>query len=220
MHNARGQVDTFGRRTFTIGRGMRRVGSRGEDGMSDQSSAGKTPARWFVRGDIDGFFGLALDNLIQVLVILTLCTYVLGFSPEITYGRMLPGIAVSLVVGNLFYAWQAKKLADRTGRSDVCALPYGINTVSLFAFVILVMIPVKIGAERNGIPTAAPASSQPSAPESSKAEAPGPSPGCVAGPRGPPCYRRLRASRSRSSRRASCSEPLRPPSSRSFPWAQ
>lgn len=121
--------------------------------MSDQSSAVGKPARWFVRGDIDGFFGLALDNLIQVLVILTLCTYVLGFSPEITYGRMLPGIAVSLLVGNLFYAWQAKKLADKTGRNDVCALPYGINTVSLFAFVILVMIPVKLGAEKAGAST-------------------------------------------------------------------
>ncbi|MFW5739363.1 MAG: NCS2 family permease [Myxococcota bacterium] len=118
--------------------------------MSDQASAGKSPARWFVRGDIDGFFGLALDNLIQVLVILTLCTFVLGFSSEITYGRMLPGIAVSLLVGNLFYAWQAKKLADRTGRRDVCALPYGINTVSLFAFVLLVMLPVKLGAEKAG----------------------------------------------------------------------
>jgi hypothetical protein len=27
-------------------------------------------ARWFVRGDLDGFFGLALDNLIQLLVML------------------------------------------------------------------------------------------------------------------------------------------------------
>lgn len=25
--------------------------------------------RWFVRGDIDGFFGLALDNLVQILLI-------------------------------------------------------------------------------------------------------------------------------------------------------
>jgi len=25
--------------------------------------------RWFVRGDIDGFFGLALDNLVQLLVL-------------------------------------------------------------------------------------------------------------------------------------------------------
>ena len=118
--------------------------------MSEGTSTGNAPARWLVRGDIDGFFGLALDNLIQVLVILTLCTYVLGFSPEITYGRMLPGIAVSLIVGNLFYAWQAKKLADRTGRNDVCALPYGINTVSLFAFVVLVMIPVKLAASKAG----------------------------------------------------------------------
>ena len=31
-------------------------------------------ARWFVRGDIDGFFGLALDNLIQLLVIGSLAT--------------------------------------------------------------------------------------------------------------------------------------------------
>ena len=35
---------------------------------------------------------------------------------------------------------QAKRLAERTGRSDVCALPYGINTVSLFAHVFLVML--------------------------------------------------------------------------------
>ena len=25
--------------------------------------------RWFVRGDLDGFFGLALDNLVQLLLI-------------------------------------------------------------------------------------------------------------------------------------------------------
>ena len=34
--------------------------------------------RWFVRGDIDGFFGLALDNLVQLLLINTLCRFVLG----------------------------------------------------------------------------------------------------------------------------------------------
>ncbi len=27
---------------------------------------------WFVRGDLDGFFGLAVDNLIQFLLILDL----------------------------------------------------------------------------------------------------------------------------------------------------
>lgn len=106
---------------------------------------------WLVAGDIDGFFGLALDNLVQLLIIVGLCQGVLGFSGELVYGRILPGVAVSLLVGNLYYAWQAKQLAGREGRADVCALPYGINTVSLFAFVFLVMLPAKLAAQAQGV---------------------------------------------------------------------
>src|SRR5690349_11084801 len=111
--------------------------------------------RLFVRGDIDGFFGLALDNLVQLLLINSLCKFVLGFPDELLYGRILPGAAVSLLVGNLFYARQAMELARATGRTDVCALPYGINTVSLFAYVFLVMLPTKIAAESAGLPNPA-----------------------------------------------------------------
>src|SRR3954452_13441565 len=106
--------------------------------------------RWFVRGDIDGFFGLALDNLVQLLLIDTLCRFVLGFPPDLVYGRVLPGAAISILVGNIFYAFQAKKLAERTGRTDICALPYGINTVSLIAHVFLVMLPAKALATAAG----------------------------------------------------------------------
>ena len=80
----------------------------------------------------------------------TLCQFVLGFPPELIYGRVLPGAAVSILVGNLFYSFQAKKLAERTGRTDVCALPYGINTVSLIGHVFLVMLPAKVLATRAG----------------------------------------------------------------------
>src|SRR5712692_1815711 len=106
--------------------------------------------RWMSRGDVDGFFGLALDNLVQLLLIDTLCRFVLGFPPKLVYGRVLPVAAVSILVGNLAYAYQAKQLAERTGRSDVCALPYGINTVSLFAHVFLIMAPAKALAMRAG----------------------------------------------------------------------
>lgn len=106
--------------------------------------------RWFVRSDLDGFFGLALDNLVQLLLIDSLCRLVLGFPPELVYGRVLPGAAVSLLVGNLFYAWQAVRLGRREGRADVCALPYGINTVSLFGYVFLVMLPAKMASEAAG----------------------------------------------------------------------
>jgi AGZA family xanthine/uracil permease-like MFS transporter len=121
--------------------------------MSDSSgaqSAGR-PQPWFVSSDIDGFFGLAIDNLIQFLLILSLCTAVLGFQLELLLDTVLPGAAVSVLLGNLFYAWQAQKLSARTGRRDVTALPYGINTVSLFAYVFLVMLPVKLEALAQGM---------------------------------------------------------------------
>ena len=69
------------------------------------------PVRRMVPGDVDGFFGLALDNLVQLLLIDSLCRFVLGFPPELVYGHVLPGAAVSILVGNLFYAWQAHRLA-------------------------------------------------------------------------------------------------------------
>ncbi|KAF0091096.1 MAG: pbuG, partial [Hyphomonadaceae bacterium] len=106
--------------------------------------------KWFVRADIDGFFGLALDNLVQLLVIVGLCSHVLGFSDDLIYRHILPGAAVSLLVGNLYYAYQAKQLAALTGRDDICALPYGINTVSLFAHIFLVMLPAKMVAVAAG----------------------------------------------------------------------
>ncbi|MFO0582642.1 MAG: hypothetical protein U0229_10235 [Anaeromyxobacter sp.] len=123
-------------------------------------SATTTRPPLLVRGDLDGFFGLALDNLVQLLLVDALCRGVLGFPAALVYGRILPGAAVSILLGNLFYAWQARRLAARTGRADVCALPYGINTVSLFGHVFLVMLPAKLAAEAAGHPDPATAAWQ------------------------------------------------------------
>jgi len=122
---------------------------------------------WFVRGDIDGFFGLALDNLIQVLLLTTLCQQVLGFDASLVYGRILPGVGISLVVGNLYYAHQARRLQQTSQRVDVCALPYGINTVTLIGFVFLVMLPMKLLALSRG------ASAAQARPPSKQAAGPG-----------------------------------------------
>ncbi len=97
---------------------------------------------WFVRSDLDGFFGLFIDNLLQLMLIAVLCKVVSGLPSELITGRILPGAAVSILIGNLFYAWQARQLMQRTGRDDVTALPFGINTPSLFAFILLIMGPV------------------------------------------------------------------------------
>ncbi|MCB4757685.1 MAG: NCS2 family permease [Elusimicrobia bacterium] len=97
---------------------------------------------WLAHGDVDGFFGLFIDNLMQLMLITVLCRYACGFPAAFITRRILPGAAFSILAGNLFYSWQARRLAQRTSRSDVTALPFGINTVSLLAFIYLVMGPV------------------------------------------------------------------------------
>ena len=96
----------------------------------------------WVRGDLDGFFGLMVDNLVQVLTIVVLCNAACGISLELITTRILPGVAISLLIGNLFYGLQAHWVARKTGNPDCTALPYGINTPSVFAFALFVMAPV------------------------------------------------------------------------------
>ncbi|MEI7720488.1 MAG: NCS2 family permease, partial [Verrucomicrobiota bacterium] len=100
------------------------------------------PLRWFVRGDLDGLVGLFIDNLLLLFLILSLVPPVCGIPVEIVVSHILPAAALSILVGNLFYAWQGRRLALRTGRTDVTSLPFGINTVSLMAYLFLIMGPL------------------------------------------------------------------------------
>ncbi len=97
--------------------------------------------KW-VAGDLDGFFALFIDNLLQLMLVAVLCEQVCGLPASLITHRILPGAALSILGGNLFYSWQAMRLAKTTNRSDVTALPYGINTLSLLAFIFLIMGPL------------------------------------------------------------------------------
>ena len=111
--------------------------------MESRLAARRLP--FFVKGDLDGLFGLFVDNLVQLLLIVSLCSTLCGMRQEesyLIYKFILPGAAVSILIGNLFYAWQARRLAAQSGRRDVTALPYGINTPSLLVYIFFVMLPV------------------------------------------------------------------------------
>lgn len=107
----------------------------------------------FCRGDLDGFFGLFVDNLVQFLTAVALLGLTCGMPPDspLLLKYIFPGAAVSLLAGNLFYAWQSHRLAKREGRSDVTALPYGINTPSLLVFIFFVMAPAYRAAVDRGL---------------------------------------------------------------------
>jgi AGZA family xanthine/uracil permease-like MFS transporter len=69
---------------------------------------------------------------------------VFGFPADLVLGRMLPGTALGVLVGDLAYTVMAVRLARRTGRDDVTAMPFGIDTPTLFAMVFGVLGPVKL----------------------------------------------------------------------------
>jgi adenine/guanine/hypoxanthine permease len=96
---------------------------------------------WFTSGDVDGFFGLFFSGFPDLLLIVGLAP-VCGFTADFVTARVLPGVAMSVLAGNLFYAWQARQLAAKTGRADVTAIPFGVNTPTIFAYVFLIMGPV------------------------------------------------------------------------------
>ncbi|WP_269525158.1 hypothetical protein [Coraliomargarita parva] len=107
--------------------------------------------KWFVKGDLDGFFALGLNNFINFLLIISLSTSVLGFSIEMIAERVLPAMALGLLFGNAFYAWQARQLGLKQGRNDVTAMPYGINLLPLFFFTFYVMLPAQQIALSKGL---------------------------------------------------------------------
>lgn len=53
---------------------------------------------------------------------------------RVVWGKIVPGVGLTLIVGNMYYTWQAIRLTKRWGR-PYTAQPYGLNTPAAFAFV-------------------------------------------------------------------------------------
>ena len=100
--------------------------------------------RWYAPGDWNAFFGLALDNLTQLVILSGLLIGVFGFPPHLVLGAMIPGTALGVLVGDLAYTWLAVRLMRATGRTDVTAMPFGIDTPSLFGVVFGVLGPAML----------------------------------------------------------------------------
>lgn len=75
-----------------------------------------------------------LDNMTQLVMLSSILIGVFGFPKELVLYKMIPGSAMGVLAGNLIYTGMAMRLARKTGRSDVTAMPLGIDTPSLFAF--------------------------------------------------------------------------------------
>lgn len=107
------------------------------------------PKLW-VAGDLNGFFGLCTNSITNSLVAIALMQFVIGFPKEILFGRLVPGMVLSLAFGNIYFAYMAYKLGKKEGRDDVTAVPYGISVPHYFLVTFGVMLPLKLaGADFN-----------------------------------------------------------------------
>lgn len=97
---------------------------------------------WARPGDFSAFLGLMFDNVAQLIVFSTILIQVFAYPTDLVLTKMLPGTAFGVLVGDLVYTWLAFRLAKRTGRTDVTAMPLGIDTVSLFGLTFGVLGPV------------------------------------------------------------------------------
>jgi AGZA family xanthine/uracil permease-like MFS transporter len=103
--------------------------------------ATETQPRLWVVGDLNGFFGLFTNVLLNVIVLTGLCLGVVQLPADTVFGRILPALGIALPLGNLFYAYLAWQLSKQEGRGDVTAMPYGPSVPHMFIVVFLIMLP-------------------------------------------------------------------------------
>jgi adenine/guanine/hypoxanthine permease len=106
---------------------------------------------WARRGDINAFFGLMLDNIGVMILMATLLVVVFQVPRTFVLTRMIPGTAVGVLVGDLIYTLMAFRLARKTGRSDITAMPLGLDTPSTFGSVFLIIGPAYQTAVHRGL---------------------------------------------------------------------
>ncbi|MFN9368897.1 MAG: permease [Planctomycetia bacterium] len=110
-----------------------------------------TRYRWAAPGDVNAFFGLAIDNLADLVLAVSLLATVFDYPLQFALSHFVPGTAVGVVVGDLLFTWMAFRLARRTGRDDVTAMPLGLDTPSTFGMVFLVLGPAFVAALGRGL---------------------------------------------------------------------
>ena len=110
-------------------------------------------------GDLDAFAAVFSNNLATLLVGVGLIQEKVG--RERIYAYVIPGCAAAMTFGNLYYIVQAILRSRATGRANLCAQPFGINTPGVFAFAFSIIYPVYYDAGGgNGDPSTEEAAQQ------------------------------------------------------------
>ncbi|WP_128924344.1 regulator [Bradyrhizobium guangxiense] len=115
----------------------------GTAGSSDLNKSAFKPALW-TSGDWNAFFGFGTNILVNMLVLTGLLRFVLKMPDSLVFGRILPALGLMMCLSTFYYAYLAYRLAQKTGRSDVCALPSGVSVPHMFIVTFVIMLPITL----------------------------------------------------------------------------
>ena len=101
------------------------------------------PTLW-APGDWNAFFGFGTNILVNMLTLTALLRFVLKMPDALVFGRILPAVGLMMFLSTMYYAFLAYRLALKTGRSDVCALPSGISVPHMFIVTFVIMLPISL----------------------------------------------------------------------------
>src|SRR5256885_161234 len=101
------------------------------------------PVLW-TAGDWNAFFGFGTNILVNMLVLTGLLRFVLKMPDSLVFGRILPALGLMMCLSTMYYAFLAYRLALKSGRNDVCALPSGVSVPHMFIVTFVIMLPVTL----------------------------------------------------------------------------
>ncbi|MCA9107213.1 MAG: hypothetical protein KDA83_17475, partial [Planctomycetales bacterium] len=101
----------------------------------------KQRGSWAAPGDVNAFFGLMLDNVAGLILLVTLLSATSGISTNFILQHMVPGTAVGVLVADLLFFFLTLGMGRREGRSDITAMPLGLDTPSTYVMIFFVLGP-------------------------------------------------------------------------------
>ena len=91
--------------------------------------------KWFVAGDLNAFFALFVDNIVNLVMLTAILAGQFGMPQDFILTKMIPGTAIGVMFGDLVYSWMARK-------GNMTAMPLGLDTPSTIGMAIAVIGPV------------------------------------------------------------------------------
>jgi adenine/guanine/hypoxanthine permease len=106
----------------------------------------QTRYEWARPGDVNAFFGLVLDNIAGLMLIVGLLAG-FGIPADFSLKHLIPGTALGVLFGDLCFFYMAFRLAKKANNPHVTAMPLGLDTPSIFGIMGLVIGPAFLSAK-------------------------------------------------------------------------